>query len=306
MPLENFKYETLPLNDDYEGKVEATFISSNNNRKGNTPILHIHGFIDYFFHPHLAKRCNEEGYNLYALELRKYGHSMLSHQHPNYCKDLHEYFEEIDIAIKKIYAIDGKKIVLFGHSTGGLIASLYADHGNEKEKLAKVVLNSPFLEFNAPDLVRKALVPILKLGASFGPYVNLPNAVAPFYPKSIHKDFNGEWDFDLKYKPIKGFPAYFKWMLAIGNGHKFIKKGLNIKIPVLLMHSSSSFLPSKWDEKIHTNDIVLNVEHMKKYGPTLGNDVKLVEIKDAKHDIFLSNKESRELAFRALFDFLNS
>lgn len=306
MPLENFKYDTIVLKDDYEGSVEATLISSDGNSVGNIPILYIHGFIDYFFHPHLAKRCNEKGFNFYALELRKYGHSIREHQRPNYCKDLHEYFEELDIAINSICAKENQNLILMGHSTGGLISSLYADHGNKKNKIAKLILNSPFLEFNVPSLLRKGLVPILKVGSAINPYVNLPNAIAPFYPKSIHKDFNGEWDFDLAYKPIKGFPAYFQWMLAIREGHKQIKKGLNINIPILLLHSSASFLPTKWTDEIHKSDIVLNIEHMKKYGPGLGSDVALVEIQDARHDVFLSTKDSREAAFNELFKFLKS
>jgi alpha-beta hydrolase superfamily lysophospholipase len=305
MPIKKFSYQKINLPDDYEGEVEATFIQSNDNIAGQTPILYLHGFVDYFFHPHLAEEFHKHGYNFYAIELRKYGHSLLPHQHPNYCKTLDEYFEEIDIAIEKIYALDKKKVVFFGHSTGGLIASLYADYGKRKELLKALILNSPFLEINAPSIVRQLSSPIMKLAVKVNNYANFPNALSPLYPQSLHKDYKGEWDFNLAYKPIKGFPAYFQWLLAIKEGHDKIKVGLNNQLPILLLHSSSSFLPSKWTDDIHTADIVLNVEHMKKYANNLGENCTVIEVPKARHDIFLSNKKVRDYAYNEVFNWLD-
>ncbi|CAN0234057.1 unnamed protein product, partial [Chrysoparadoxa australica] len=85
MTLNDFTKQTLEFPDDYEGKVIATLIRSNENIKGRKSILYIHGFNDYFFHPHLAEGFHNNDYNFFALELRKYGRSLLPHQHPNYC-----------------------------------------------------------------------------------------------------------------------------------------------------------------------------------------------------------------------------
>lgn len=306
MHLVNFKYQKIELKDDYEGEVIATFIQSDKNVPGQKAILYIHGFVDYFFHPHLANAFHDQGYNFYAIELRKYGHSLLPHQHPNYCKSVEEYFEEIDIAIEKIRTIDQNKITLLGHSTGGLISSLYLDHGNKKDLISSMILNSPFLEINAPYLIRKITIPFLKLGVMFNAYANIPNALSPLYPKSLHKDYKGEWDFNLEFKPIKGFPAFFQWLLAIKEGQDLIKKGLKSTQPILLLHSSASFLPKKWTEKIHSADIVLNIEDMKKYADHLGRNVKIESIKDAKHDIFLSRENVRKDAFQKVFSWLET
>lgn len=305
MPIENFTYSKILLNDDYEGKVEASFIESNKNVKGQVPVLYLHGFVDYFFHGHLADEFHKHGYNFYAIELRKYGHSLLKHQHPNYCKSLYEYFEELDLALEKINDLDGKKVIFLGHSTGGLIGSLYASKGNKKHLLEALILNSPFLEINAPGLVRKLSVPVMKLAVKTNSYANLPNALSPLYPKSIHKDFNGEWDFDLAFKPIKGFPAYFQWLLAIKAAQDEVKKGLDIQIPILLLHSSDSFLPGKWSERIHRSDVVLNVNDMKKYATKLSSDIDCVEIAEARHDVFLSYEETRNEAFSVMFSWLS-
>lgn len=305
MPVKNFSYQKIAIPDDYEGKVEATFIQSDNNIVGQRPIFYLHGFVDYFFHPHLAEEFHKHGFNFYAIELRKYGHSMLDHQHPNYCKNLDEYYEEIDIAIEKIYAQDNKKIIFLGHSTGGLIASLYAKYGKRKDRLDSLILNSPFLEINTPAIVRQLSVPMMKLAIKVNKYANLPNALSPLYPKSIHKEYKGDWDFDLNYKPIKGFPAYFQWLLAIKEGQDKVKEGLNNKIPILLLHSSSSFLPSKWTDEIHTSDVVLNVEHMKKYAAKLGDNITIAEIPDARHDVFLSKKGVLQNAYDVVFKWLD-
>ncbi len=306
MQVKNFTYDTLTLNNDYEGKVEATFIQSDKNNSGQVAVLYLHGFVDYFFHPHLADKFHENGYNFYALELRKYGHSLLPHQHPNYCKNLEEYFEEIDICLEKINSIDKGKIIFLGHSTGGLIISLYAEYGRRKDLLSALILNSPFLEMNAPAIVRKLSPPFFRIAVKANQYANIPNALSPLYPKSLHVKFNGEWDFNLDFKPIKGFPAYFQWLLAIKAGQDTIKKGLHISIPILLLHSSSSYLPRKWSEDIHKKDVVLNIDHMIKYADNLGDNVKRIEITDGRHDIFLSIKEVRVEAFDKMFSWLKT
>ena len=59
-------------------------------------MLHVHGFADYFFQTAYAEWWTERGYDFYALDLRKYGRSILPHQTPNYIADLHDYFPELD------------------------------------------------------------------------------------------------------------------------------------------------------------------------------------------------------------------
>ena len=144
----------------------------------------------------------------------------------------------------------------------------------------------------------------MKMAVKANKYANLPNALSPLYPKSIHKDYEGEWDFDLEHKPIKGFPAYFNWLLAVKHGQDKVKEGLNTNIPILLMHSSTSFLPTKWKDEIHYSDVVLNVDDMIKYGPNLGENVDFIEIPKGRHDLFLSYHEPRELAFSEMFNWL--
>lgn len=302
----NQELQTLRLNNDYEGQATATLITAKKNRTGQPAVLYLHGFIDYFFHEHLMERASSEGFNFYALELRKYGRSMLPHQHPNYCRNLHEYFEEITKAIEIILKDKPSKIIFLGHSTGGLTIPLYAAQGSLKDRVDLMVLNSPFLELNLPPVLRKLGVPILGFLGSLFPYAKLPEAVSPIYPKSIHKNYHGEWDFSTTFKPIMGFPAYFLWLKAIAHGQAEVKKGLGLTMPVLMMHSSDSFVPKKMTERVHKSDVVLNVNHMKDLAPKLGDSVTIMEIKDGIHDLFLSDQKVRKEAMDKMFSWLKS
>jgi len=123
-------------------------------------VLYVHGFIDYFFQRHMAERFAAEGYAFYALDLRKHGRSLRPHQHPNFCKNVAEYFADITRAIDEI----GAPVLLAGHSTGGLVCSLYADEGEKRDALTALWLNSPFFEWRMPDWKRPS--PLLHASAS--------------------------------------------------------------------------------------------------------------------------------------------
>lgn len=295
----SYSIKQLELTPDYEGKVVATIISQAAIKPSTTAVLYVHGFIDYFFQDHLAQKFSESGYNFYALELRKYGRSLLPHQHPNYCRDVQEYFEDIDRTIEQLLSDGNTKLLLLGHSTGGLITSLYAAKGRYAAKVDALLLNSPFLEFNVSPLIRLTTLVVSSICRPF-PYANITGVLSHLYPKSVHRDFKGEWDFNLAWKPIEGFPSYYRWILAIRAGHIEVKKGLNIKCPILLMHSSRSFVPKRWSDDIKAADIVLNIEHMKRYGKRLGANISFYEVHDGMHDLTLSRKDVRDGVLRQM------
>lgn len=300
----DFNFQTLQLADDYEGRVTATLIAAKANSGRKKAVLYLHGFIDYFFQAHVAEKFLEHDFDFFALDLRKYGRSILPHQHPNFCTDLSEYFEEISISLSQIYGEQKTEITLLGHSTGGLIAAAYMNDGTEKEKVKNIVLNSPFLDFYLSEPLKFIGLNVARLGSKILPYGKLNNGLPPSYPESIHKDYQGEWEFNLNWKPIQGFPTLFKWVLAIYNAQQNLHHS-KIKVPVLLLHSHRSLKMTKFEEAAHSADIVLNVEHMKKIGPKLGENVTLIEIQNGMHDLFLSKKAVRENAFEELFQWLS-
>lgn len=304
MRIENFTYETLPLEDDYEGKVTATLISACSNKHNRPSVLYVHGFIDYFFHPHLVDFFNSNGFDFYALELRKYGHSILPDQHINYCRSIEEYFEELDVSIQKIASQNPHKVIGLGHSTGGLVWSRYLNKGKYKNQIHGLILNSPFLEVNVPKCLRNVLKPLSNFISSIWPYAKLDGMLPTIYPSSLHKDFEGEWDFDLSLKPIEGFPVYIKWSYAIMDAQDFLKKHSKIEQPILLLHSSDSYIPKNHEDRVMKSDIVLNVNHMKSIGPKLGTNVTLVEVKGGLHDLFLSPERVRNFALKEMLKWI--
>lgn len=303
MDLKNYRSQTIKLKPDYEGEVIATLISSESNVGNRKSVLYLHGYIDYFFHAHLGAEFNSNDFDFYALDLRKYGRSLLPHQHPNYCKDIEEYYEEISIAIRQIYEDGNGEVFLLAHSTGGLTAGNYMNNGQERDLVKGLLLNSPFLDFNQSNFLKTLAYVIAKPIAGGFPFAKIDGALSAAYPESIHKDFYGEWDFNLDWKPIKGFPTYLSWILAIRTAQNKLKES-NIRVPVLVMHSSSSAKMSKYSEKATYQDIVLNVKDIKNRGAKLGQQVTLVEIENGIHDLFLSPQMVREKAFNKMFTWL--
>jgi alpha-beta hydrolase superfamily lysophospholipase len=157
---------------------------------------------------------------------------------------------------------------------------------------------------NIPAIQRIILKPLSKLLGAVSPFLKLDGMLLPIYPSSIHKDNKGEWSFDKELKPIEGFPVYFKWSRAIMDAQDSLKDNSNIQIPILLMHSNDSYIPSKHEARVMTSDIVLNIDHMKKNGPSLGKNVAMVEIQNGMHDLFLSAKPVRELAMETMVKWL--
>jgi len=281
--LEGFEAKTLEFPDDPDGRVIATLVRLPAGDAPNGPVLYVHGFVDYFFQRHMAERFAAEGYAFHALDLRKYGRSLLAHPHPNFCRSLAEYDAEIGAAIDAI----GAPVLLAGHSTGGLICSLYAAQGARRSEVRALWLNSPFFDWNVSPLRRAQLGMAALMGQAF-PYLSDPKGLNAEYGRSLHREFGGEWDYDLRLKPLKGFPVYFGWVGAILAGHHRVHAGLEIGCPVLTMHSDES-------------DIVLDWRHMAKWGRTLGPRASVLAFPGGLHDLVLSRGEVREAVFSTLF-----
>lgn len=289
--LSGYECTTFEFPPDYDGPVVATLVRKAGAAGHRRAVLYIHGFIDYFFQAHMAERFEAEGWSFYALDLRKHGRSLLAGQHPCFCKDIEEYFADISRALEVIAGAVRGPLLLAGHSTGGLIAALYADHGEHRARIAGLWLNSPFFQFNAPPAARFMLSVAAATGVLF-PYLADPNALPPTYPKSLHHDHEGEWAFDVRLKPIEGFPLYCAWIGAILEAHAQIHDGLSIACPVLVMHSDES-------------DIVLHWRDIADWSPGLGTDVTVQQFAGALHDLVLSRKGIREGVFDALFAWLS-
>ncbi|MEU9079622.1 alpha/beta hydrolase [Kitasatospora sp. NPDC048538] len=290
----------LTLRPDDEGPVCATLVR----RRvpgSERAVLYIHGYNDYFFQTNLADHFAELGFSFYALDLRKYGRSLRPHQSPNFVRDLAEYDEEIDEAVRIIREVDGhRQLLLNGHSTGGLVGALWASRRAGRGLVDGLFLNSPFLSMPTAPAVRTVGGPAVTALGRLAPTRVLPSALNPHYTHSLHKDHRGEWDFDLTLKSPKGFPLYAGWLAAIHQGHRRLRHGLGIDVPVLLAASTASISTTKWHNALHHADGVLRADDIAAEGPRLGRHVTVVRIEGGMHDLVLSGEAARAQVFAEL------
>jgi alpha-beta hydrolase superfamily lysophospholipase len=272
-------------------------------RRTTRAVLHVHGFADYFFQRVYADWWVERGYDFYALDLRKYGRSILPHQTPNYVTDLAHYHPELDLAWDRVTAAH-RHVVLSGHSTGGLIVPLWLDARPAEAR--GIVLNAPWLDLQGRAWVRLGLMPVVQQVAKRQPMRIVPRTVTGLYARSLHRDHEGEWDFDLAWKPIESWPAYAGWLAAIRRGQATLHRGLDLASPTLVLSSARSTTPTELGEDVHTTDIVLDVEQIRRWSSSLGRHVTYIGIEGARHDVFLSREDPRTRAFAELARWLKA
>lgn len=293
---EPYLAETITLPPDDEGPVVATLVVRRAAKPTGRAVLHVHGFCDYFFQTAYAEWWNDRGYDFYALDLRKYGRSLRPHQTPNFVADLREHFPEIDAAYLRVAERDDHDhVVMSAHSTGGLIVSLWANE--RRHALAGMVLNSPWLDMQGGPVMRGVGTTIVKQVGARQPMRTIPRTIEGHYAASLHSDHDGEWTFNLDWKPLGSFPVTFGWLRAIRMGHDELHAGLEVGCPVLVLSSAGTRWPKEMGPDVHNYDIVLEVPQIRQWATALGSHVTYVAIEGARHDVVLSLKEPREKAY---------
>ena len=299
---EPYLAETMELEPDDEGEVVATLVKRASTAQTTKAVLHLHGFADYFFQTGYAEWWNERGYDFYALDLRKYGRSLLPHQTPNFVTDLATYYEEIELA-HEIVRAGHEHVVLSAHSTGGLTLPLWAS--DRRPRIDGMVLNAPWLDMHGDALTRRVKLPAVHLVGARRPRKLVPREVSGFYARSLHHEHEGEWDFDLAWKPLESWPVYAGWIRAIRTGHARVKAGLDVPAPVLVLSSARSGYPTSMDDPdVFNTDIVLDVYQIRRRATLLGRHVTLAQVEGAIHDVTLSRPEIRKVVFDEIDRFL--
>ncbi|GAB6122032.1 alpha/beta hydrolase [Dysgonomonas termitidis] len=300
---DGFESQTLKLGDDYEGTVTATLIRRLCKSGAEKAILYIHGFNDYFFQSEMAHRFNGEGFNFYAVDLRKYGRSYLTHQKFNDIRNLKDYYEEILQSLNIIHSEGNKEILLFGHSTGGLISTLFAkDHTNSR-LFDGLILNSPFYEFNLAKWIKR-LLPLVSFIGRFIPKVTIPGGFSEEYGKSIHRLYRGEWEYILDWKPNLAPKINLGWLRAIHKAQSELKKVFYIPKPILILHSAQSVTDIKNLEQVSGRDAILNVNDIERIAHNIKGNVEILSVEGGLHDLILSAENVRNNVYNMIFDWI--
>ena len=299
-----YQKRTIEMGNDDEGRVICTLVRQLPQPGCRQAILYLHGYNDYFFQSQLGDSAQAHGYNFYALDLRKYGRSLLPHQDAFYCQSLQEYFADIDTALHIIQEEGHRDIYLIGHSTGGLIISYYMKHHPEAP-VRGVALNSPFLDWNFGWAMENILIPAVSATGRLFPELTVQGENTSSYARSLLKVFKGEWMFNTDWKMPNGHPKRAGWIRAIHEAQNYVQKNANIPCPILVLSSDRSYPESAaWHDEYLTSDIVLDVNDIQHYGARLGEKVVCRQIPCGMHDLILSRKEARDETYRVIFEFL--
>jgi alpha-beta hydrolase superfamily lysophospholipase len=298
-----FRQATIVQPSDYEGSVTCTVIKKQTPEKSDKAVLYVHGFNDYFFQQEMAERFIKEGYNFYAVDLRKYGRSFLANQKFNDVRDLSEYFADIDTVLNIIKSEGSDKILLSGHSLGGLTVSLYAAARNGNEMFDAVLLNSPFFDLDVKNALKKTAIPVIVKRAEKHPETTMSIGITDLYGESLHKEAHGEWTYNLGWKPHIVPPVSFGWLRAVYQGQQQLSQGLlQINKPVLVLHAAKSIDEKKWSEVMFTGDAVLNVVEVAKQAQNIVGQYSIQAIPGGMHDLILSRKPIREEVYSTIFN----
>ncbi|MFF5093890.1 MULTISPECIES: alpha/beta hydrolase [Actinosynnema] len=300
---DGFEVRTLPLGSEASAALVRRRADGAAERGA---VLYVHGFADYFFQRHVAEHFAALGYDFYGLDLRGYGRALRPGEVANYVADLSTHFEELDAAVRVVREEDGHRgLVVVGHSTGGLTTSLWAHERRRDGALDALVLNSPWLDLAEPWVMRTVGTAAVRGVGRIAPKLVLKPGLGPVYGQSIHRDHHGEWEFDTAWKPIEAFPVTAGWLRAVRVGHARLHRGLDVRVPVLVLHSARSHLKARrWSAEAMTADAVLDVAHMRRWAPRIGRDVSLVQVDGGMHDLFLSAAPVRERALAEVDAFL--
>lgn len=283
--------------------IRSSLVSLMNSKKHGVAILYVHGFNDYFFQKEVAYAFRDRGYAFYAVDLRRYGRSLNQGQKVCQVRDFKEYIADIDSAVHVIKSYGHDKIVLMGHSNGGLISAFYLMNC-PSAPIDALILNSPFLDWNLGGL--EHFVDLVSWIGGVFPNITISSGSGTAYGESIHSDFHGEWSFNTDWKSIQPIKVDLGWVRAVNSAQHYLRKHkYSISIPILLMYSSKTVNAVDWSPEVNRADAVLDVLDIRKYGLRLGYDVSTREVESGVHDLFLSSPDVRARLYESVFNWLS-
>lgn len=315
---DEFEQLVLPLGSDEEGDVVAALVRALPAKRSwvrralhgpppldDVDVLYVHGWSDYFFQKRLARLFTDRGARFFALDLRKFGRSLREGQTPGFIDDLASYDEDIAGALDAMgwdpeQPRDDRRLVLMGHSLGGLILSLWTDR--HPTVPSALILNSPWLEFQLPRFQRETIAPLVGLQARRHPLDRAPQVDFGFYARAQREsaDPDDPIEVNVEWRPEQTMPVHAGWLHAVLEGHARVDDGLSIDVPTCVILSARSAPPLRWSDDLTEADSVLIVDDVARAALKLGPVVTIVRIDGALHDVFVSHRDARQDAYRRL------
>ncbi|GAA1464739.1 alpha/beta hydrolase [Microbacterium thalassium] len=307
---DGFEQRTLALEDDDQGPVVATLVrsipswfESLGRPLADVDVLYVHGWSDYFFQVELAAFWTGLGARFHALDLRRYGRSLRDGQTPGYVSSLDLYDQDIEAALAAIGhaadAVPKRRLVLLGHSTGGLTLTLWA--ARHPGRASALILNSPWLELQVGAMARQTIEPIVGIRARLDPLGAHPLVDYGFYTRAQRElGTLPAGQERLAWRPELGFPTHPGWLSAVLEGHRRIAEGVDVGCPALVLLSTRTTVPFAWAPEMTASDSVLVVDDIARSATRIGRLITIARIDAAVHDVFLSAPEPRQEAYRVM------
>lgn len=269
------------------------------NENAKAVVLIIHGFtesaekfreVSYYFY--------NEGYSVYALDLRDHGKSFRTSQRPGTVEtdDFHKYAEDISCLVEKEIKAqnEGKKIFIYSHSLGSTAALLYMLKNPMAVK--KAVLSSPMIcgNMGMPVIIAGTVAKVLS--AIGGKKISAPGR-CKFDPELSfqNSDATSSERFSYYHEKRKADS------LLQTNGPSFgwVKASIEARDEILSCADeiNAELLVIKPQE-----DKQLLMEYTDKF--IQKSKAKTKEIKNSKHEIFMSENETLSTYFEEIFSFL--
>lgn len=274
------------------------------NPEERASVVICHGFCEFFAKYHeLAYYLYKAGYSIFFMEQRGHGYSTRAdlddeskvyvRSFDEYVSDLHGFVEDI---VKKKSTTG--RLVLFGHSMGGCISSLYEE--KYPGDFETVILSSPMHKMSyggKPEWMAVLAVLYSKLFRKGKEYAPGQRSFNPenWFARSSALSF-ARWNYvqELRraHREYRTFGGTYAWTAAaIKASKKSVRNAGKIEKPVLLIESGL-------DTMVNNGAHYIFAKKAKQVG--------IQSFPASKHEAFNAEKEERESFYKAVFEWLET
>ncbi|WP_151528542.1 MULTISPECIES: alpha/beta hydrolase [Corynebacterium] len=297
----DYEYALCELGADPDGESPVCAALVRHKSQHEHAAVMVHGMTDYFFHDHVARYLDSRAVTTYAVDLRKCGRALREGQTPHHVSDIRLYCEDLEATLAPVVAAHSS-VNLIAHSTGALAVAEWL--AQTTLPVDSVIYNSPWLEMLGPPWLRTHVPRLAGAITRLRPEALLRQQPDPSYGKSLHRDYGGEWDYDLQLKPLAGFPKRLTWLRAVAQSQQRLARDeLRTQIASLVLTAERSGEGDTLADA-HSSDIVLEVADIWARAPHLSSVLSITALPQAMHDVYLSAQPTRTQALELTVDWM--